>query len=254
MLDWFLRFLAALALVLLVACGGSVAEGPDPAGGGGDGGDSGGGGSGNIGGGDGGGPAPVTTALYVASATEQTDYQSTFRPAVIATGQQSVMGGLTMAYADMPVTGSMDYAGYLELLVASGAASANVAGEATLSLFLSDLSITGSAQHFMGSAVDENLEERLVNYAGTILITNGQVTAGASDQALVTLDIDGTLDSGLHLFGVDGTLVGGLYGSGGEGLRARGSNTSLDGSMVTTVDGAPGLVGVGTLSALLTSP
>ncbi len=159
-----------------------------------------------------------------------------------------------MTYADMPDMGSMSYAGYLELLVASAAASANVAGNATMTLSLSDLSITGSAQNFMGTAIDENLEERLVNYAGTILISNGQVKAGGSGQAVVTLDIDGTLDSGLHLFGIDGTLVGGLYGTGGEGMRARGSSTGLDGSMVTTVDGAPGVMGIGTLSALLTPP
>jgi len=241
-----LRLVSAVAVCVLASCGGNAAINTDPGDGGGDG--DGGGGGGSV------DPPPIPTALYVASPTEQTHYEDTFRPALMATGPASVMGGVTTFVSDLPSTGSMDYAGYLELVIASGTASANVAGDATMTLTLSNLSIAGTARNFMGSAIDENLEERLVNYAGEMVISNGQITPGAAGEALVTLDIDGTLESGLHAFGVDGTLVGGLYGSGGEGLRARASSSGLDGSMVTTVDGAPGVVGVGTLSALLATP
>ena len=238
------RFPIALlvsALLALSGCGGSPT--PDPGGSGG-----GGGGSGGGGGGGGGEPPPTVTALYVASAEEAETYNTSFRPAVISLATDPMWSGSRMAFANLPDSGSMDYAGFLELVISSATASANVAAPATLTLTLDDLALSGAASGFMGAAFDENLEERLVNYAGTILISNGRVSAGTGGFAAVTLDIDGSLDSGLHIFGVDGTLVGFLYGAEGYGLRARGTSSGLSGSMVTTVDGTPGLLGVGTLS------
>ena len=245
--------LISIAVVLLLAaCTGGPTADPDPRGGGG--GDTGGGGGGDHGGGGGGvDPPPPVTALFVASDAERLTYETVFAPAVIAMARDSVMGGITTDFPALPTTGSMTYAGYLEIVVGSSVAYANVAAPATLTLTLQDLGITGEATGFMGSALDENLEEQLVNYAGTILIYGGHVREGAFGNAAVTLDIDGTLDSGLHLFSVDGTLIGSLYGLDGEGLRARASTTSIDGSFAAKVDGTAALIGSGTLSALVAS-
>lgn len=246
--------LISIAIVLLLAaCAGGPTADPDPRGGGG--GDTGGGGGGDTGGGGGGGgdPPPPVTALFVASDAERLTYETVFAPAVSATARDSVIGGITTDFPALPTTGSMTYAGYLEIVVGSSVAYANVAAPATVTLTLLDLGITGEATGFMGSALDENLEEQLVNYAGTILISGGNVSEGTFGNAAVMLDIDGTLDSGLHLFSVDGTLTGGLYGVDGEGLRARASTTSIDGSFAAKVDGTAALIGSGTLSALFSS-
>ena len=236
----------------LAACMGSPTTVPDPRGG--DGGSEGGDGDDGSGrgGGDGGGdPPPSLTALFVASDAERMAYDSTFLPAVIATASNSVMRGVTTDFSTLPTTGSMTYAGFLEIVVGSSVAYANVAAPASITLTLLDNGIIGEATGFMGSALDENLEERLVNYAGTILITGGQVSDGPLGNAAVSLDIDGSIDSGLHVFNVDGTLIGSLYGLNGEGLRARASTTSIDGDFSATVDGTPALIGSGTLSALV---
>ncbi len=246
------RILAlAIFVASLSACGAASTTGTTDSGGEDNGGNGGGDGGGSGGdGGDGGGPPP--SALFVATPEERTAYLDTIRPAVAAMGPASVQGGVTTNFAALPPPlGTMTYAGYLEILTGTATIGANVAGSATLTLTLSDLSMTGSATDFVGITKDENLVDQVVNYSGTIAITNGSVTEGPAGNSVVTLDIDGELDSGLNVFDIDGTLVGGLYGAGGEGLRARGTNTGLDGSMVTTVDGAPSLYGVGTISALL---
>ena len=248
--DFVLRLFATVSLILVAACTAPSGPATDPGGGGSG---VGGGGSGSGGGGgsgDGGDPPPPPSDLFIMSEAERLTYDTTFRPAVVAMRTDAVQGGQYMLFADLPAGGTYTYAGYMELMVALGTAGANVAGPATLTLVLSDLSLTGSATGFQGVALDENLVEQAVNYAGTILISNGHVTSGGANNAGVRLDVDGTLDSGLHLFGIDGTLVGSLYGTDGAGLRVRGTNTSIDGSMVTTVDGAPGQIGSGMISAL----
>lgn len=244
--------ISVVAVLLLTACTGGPSADPDPRGGGGDdnGGDSivdtGGGGGGVV-------PPPPLTALYVASDAERLTYETVFAPAVSAMARNPVLDGITTDFAALPTTGSMTYAGYLEIVVGSSIAYANVAAPATLTLSFLDLGITGEATGFMGSALSENLEEKLVNYAGTILISGGQVSENPSGKAAVILDIDGALDSGLHIFSVDGTLTGSLYGLDGEGLRARASTTSIDGSFAAKVDGTAALIGSGTLSALVSS-
>src|SRR6056297_1953984 len=133
MLGFFLRLLSIVAFCALAACGGGAAVGTDLGDGGGDsdgGDDSDGDGDGGSDGG--GGPTPTPTALYVATPTEQTHYDDTFMPAVLATGPASVMGGVTTVFIALPDTGSVNYAGYLELVVASNTASANVAGDANM--------------------------------------------------------------------------------------------------------------------------
>ncbi|SFS20274.1 hypothetical protein [Yoonia litorea] len=189
------------------------------------------------------------SALFLATSEERQFYETTFQSDVTAMGPASVAGGQT-AHDNLPAIGTLTYAGYMELLVGDGIASANVAAPATLVLKLEDLSIDGSATGFMGVTADENLIQQVVNYDGTILITNGSISEGLWGNAAVKLDIDGALDSGLNVFTVDGTLVGSLYGANAEGLRVRGTNTGLDGSMITTVDGNTGIIGVGTISAL----
>ena len=242
------RFAAAWAVILIAACSSPAPSVIDTGGGGG--GSTGGedpGGGGGTGGGD---PPPPTTALFVATAAEKLDYQTLFKPAVTAMVSSAVVDGNPTMLSILPSGGSVDYLGFIELLIGGSAASANVAAPITLSLGFDSLAMTGSATGFMGTAIDENLEEQLVNYAGTIQISDGLVSVGTGGTAAVSLDVDGSLDSGLHVFGVDGTLVGYLFGPAGEGLRVRGSNTSIDGSMVTTIDGAAGLIGVGTISAM----
>jgi len=240
--------LVLMALWGLTACMSGTSANPVDDGGNGDG-DGGGASGGGGGGGVGVTPPPFTSELFIATDLERQNYDTIFLPAVSNMATASVAGGVRAPFDDLPGTGSMTYDGFMELVIGSSVASANVAGPSTMTLTLSDMAITGSATGFMGTAIDENLEERLVNYAGTIMISNGQVHDNGAGDAGVSLDIDGSLDSGLHVFGVDGTLVGYLYGTDAEGMRARGSNTGIDGSMATTVDGLPGLIGVGTVSA-----
>lgn len=254
MFDKPLQGISFLLLCLVLGgCGGTVPQAGSDGSGGGDTGGGGGSGDGGGGGGGGGGVTPPPSALFIATEAERLTYQTVFQPAVAAMGPASVAGGAT-PFANLPTSGILTYQGYLELAIGNANASANVAAPATLDLVLSNMSISGSASGFMGSTMDENLVQQVVNYAGTVTISSGIVTAGGSGNAALSLDIDGSIDSGLNVFTVDGTLVGGLYGANGEGLRARGTNTGLDGSMVTTVDGNPGIIGVGTISALLLPP
>ena len=250
----FAPFIAVAVFAVFAGCM-STPPANDTAGTG-DGSDTGGSGDSGGDGGDGGDtdpPAPVT-ALYVATVEDELYYDTTFWPAVTAMRSAAVQDGIRTPMNDLPTSGQLNYAGYMELLIGSTVASANVAGTTALTLTLGNGAIIGSATGFMGPAIDENDIERLVNYDGTILITNGLVTANGSGEAALSVDVDGSLDSGLHVFGVDGTFVGFLYGPGAEGLQARASNTSGDGSMVATVDGGAAQIGVGTISATTSSP
>ena len=242
-------FALSALVITLSACGGGGGSADDDAGGGS--GTGGGGGGSGTGGGGGGGPVdppPPVSALFIASDAERSYYENTLRPDATAAGPASVAGGTT-PFGTLPATGSISYAGYMDISVGDATASANVTAPTNLTLQLGSGLFDGSATGFMGVAMDETLVQRVVNYAGTIAISGGGISRGVYGNTAVTFNIDGTLDSGLNVFGIDGTLVGSLYDTGGAGLRVRGTNTGLDGSMMTTVDGNPGVVGVATVSA-----
>ena len=192
---------------------------------------------------------PPVSTLFIATEAEALWYENSLRPDSKAMGPLSVAGGAT-SLTSLPATGQITYQGYIEILAGDGTTGANVVSPIDLSLNLAGGAMSGTADNFMGITADENLIQRTVSYQGAIVVSGGSLSSGTGGIAAVGFDIDGTLDSGLDSFGIDGSLVGGLYGADGTGLRARATSTGLDGSMVTTVNGNPGVLGVATVSAV----
>jgi len=192
----------------------------------------------NTGGSDGG-------PLNVATAAETAAYYTDLLPDVAA---GAVTGGLT-ELSMLPVSGLVTYDGYMQLIMGNAVVSANVVGDASLQVNLSDQAILGQATGFLGVAKDEAGFSHVAHYGGVIQVSGGNISI--EDDA-ISFDIAGELDNGLNTFGVDGTLVGGLYGADAEGLYAIGSYTRVHGDIETAIDGSagPDNIGIAVVSTL----
>lgn len=238
----------------LAACGGggssaSMIGGPTLGdGGGGD--DQGGDDDPDDDGGDGGtDPPDPPDPLNIVSASERNTYLNVMMPDFNAVRSAAVTGGQT-PFATLPtVMGTTTYSGYLNLIMGNTDTSANVVGAADITVDFANANLSGTADGFMGVTLDANMTQQVVAYEGTVDMTGGTIGAGATGASAVAMSVNGTLDNGLNVFVVDGEMVGGFFGAGGEGLRARGTNTSIDGTMAATIDGAPTLFAIGELSA-----
>jgi hypothetical protein len=231
MFHWFLRSMAMLTLVLLVACGGSVAGVSDPVDGGG-GGDVGGGDGGGDDNGDddgGGGPTPVPTALFTTSQEEDDFFFDVMRPerSRIGNGLPNLEDRIN--FIELGGSGGTVYAGYMSvgggLLAADGltvVADINALGLIELEVPFGNLGIAGTATDFIGQGADEYGSQRLIAYNGVIDVTGGSVFQDPSGSAAVEMTISGSLDSGLNEFHFEGSLEGFLYDSSNGRLHARG--------------------------------
>ena len=255
----FLLFLTSSTLLLgLSGCGGSsgssqISSGATSGGSSGDNsgtGDAGSGG-GDSGNGDGGGEAPFVSAFNVFEDAARVEYETTIAPDIANVVQTDEIGGFTQL-ANLPPTGDLTYAGYLNLFVGNGIAGAQINGDASLTVHILERTISGSADNFAGYMLDENNDNRLVDYDGDpVLISFGTLTEGTGGEAVIQFDINGTLNNGVNSFVIDGTMEGNIFGAGGEGLHAYGtSRTSGAGDMASTIDGQPAVYDSATLSAL----
>ncbi len=251
-------FLAGFILISgLSGCGGgSAATGGATTGGGGGSGDGGGDGDGD------GGDPPFVTAFRLLDVEDpngvytalEADRNSVFSNPVFT---DAALGGLS-SYADItaaanqPTSGTLDYAGYLLIFLGNNdfSVGANVTGEATMSVLLSNQSISGQAINFLGKPNDENGTPQVVSYLGTVDIANGSMTQDGNGRAAITLDIDGTLDDAVNTFVVNNTLSGWLYGTNGDGLNARQTGTAMD----STINGGAASYDQATLRGLLVPP
>ena len=255
----FVLFLTGSIIISgLSACGGGSGATDTSTGGGS--GEGNGDGSGDGGGeGNGGGDPPFVTAFRILDVedpnavytTLETDRNTVFTNPVFT---NPAFGGLS-SYADItapanqPPSGSLDYAGYLQIFLGNNdfSVGANVTGEASLSVLLASQTISGQATGFLGKPNDENGSPQVVSYLGTIAITNGAMTQDANGKAAVTLDIDGTLDDAVNTFVVNNTLSGWVYGTNGEGLNARQTGAAMD----STINGGAASYDQATLRVLL---
>ena len=242
----FRLFWLAIALIGVTACSsGGSSGGSSGSGGGSGGGDNGGGGD----------PPDPPDPLNIVTAAERTEYEDVTLPDFNAVSAASVAGGLQTPFGDLPTTtGATTYDGYLQIIVGGGAVSANVIGDASVQVSFQTQAIAGSATGFLGYTQDANMTEQLVSYEGTVDLTNGNISTGFGGASAVDMSIDGTLDNGLNVFVVSGEMVGGFFGANAEGLRVRGSNTSIDGNMTVMIDGTAGQVAIGTLSTVQAAP
>ncbi len=256
----FVLFLTGFFLI--TGCGGGGGTTTVGGGGSSDGGASSGGGGSGDGGGDGsdgaGGDPPFVTAFRVLDvpdpdgvyATLENDRNAVFAAALGSGGTSysvSPFSGIP-AQANAPPSGTLDYTGYLMVLLGSNdfSVGANVTGEANLSVALSDHSISGQATNFLGKPNDENGDPQVVSYLGTVTISSGTLSSGPNDEAFVTLDIDGTIDDAVNTFVINNTLTGALYGPNGEGLSARQNGDAMD----STINGGAASYDQATLRAV----
>lgn len=168
--------------------------------------------------------------MLIATAAEQLYYEGAFTTAFNTMRATHDAGGAT-ALANVPASGASHYQGFMQLLIESGTTSANVRGTASLSVALPTGATSGSATGFMGEAPDDEGDTHLVSYAGTLLLSDGALTAGTGGLATLAITVDGEIDSGLHEFALTGTLSGYLYGTTGNGLRVDGDNDDLEGAI-----------------------
>lgn len=203
---------------------------------------------------------------------ENARYLSIFLPDVARIDGVSKTGDPTLfdAVDNMPTSGSLNYEGYMNLIVA-GAASANIDGVAVFTVDLSDKSVTGTIDGFRGMVTDADTNNYLVSYDGVLTLTDGVEEAGqfgshsvinAGGQAGILMNVAGTLDNGLNAFDVDGVFEGNLNGPGGEGLQAKGATSLGRMDVMISGNGVPGptgtklpaLIAQGTLGAELVPP
>ena len=194
-------------------------------------------------------PIDPPSALSIATASESAAYYNTLLPDFAFVRDAAVTNDATV-FSTMPTTGTVTYAGYMNLIMGNSSVSANVIGEATIQASFAINAISGSATDFLGVATDEYDTNHVAHYAGTITIVDGDIIAGTDGTAGIDIEITGALDNGLNVFAVDGNLVGGFYGPNAEGLSVLGSNSGIHGNISTTIDGMTGTIGIATISAV----
>ncbi|MEO1639414.1 MAG: hypothetical protein AAFU41_09240 [Pseudomonadota bacterium] len=229
-----LRPLVFLLFVAACGSGGSTAMNPGSDSGSGSGGSSGGSGGGGSGGG---GSGESGSLLNIASDAERTYFYGDFQTEIDAVQLASTMGGPT-SLSNVPASGATSYAGVMEMLIGNSMVNASVTGHATMTVTLTAGLTTGTVTDFMGVAMDEAMVSQVVNYEGTVTLSGGAVTAGPGNLAAMSIDIDGSIDSGLDTFGINGTLHGYLYGQNAEGLRVTGSHAGIRDDLDGTVNGS----------------